>query len=118
MHAVIDMPIADPRTCSESQLLERCQDVAQRCGWAAVHFGGNLHKRAWYDATGFPDLQLLHPTGLIWFRELKSETGKLTIAQQRWRDLLIDAGQIYDVWRPHDWPDIVQALSFGKASVV
>ena len=53
----------------------------------AVHFGGDLHGKAYYDATGFPDLLLIHAErNLVWFRELKSRTGKLTERQLRWQD--------------------------------
>lgn len=105
----------DPRTCSENDLMVKTVELARHCGWMAVHFGGNLHGRAWYDATGFPDLLLIHPTGLVWFRELKSTKGKLSARQQQWIDHLVEAGANVDVWRPEHWPDIVQSLSFGKA---
>jgi hypothetical protein len=112
------LTIADPRTCTERELMDKVVEIAQTCGWAAVHFGGNLHKRAWHDATGFPDLLLVHPgRGLIWFAELKSATGHYTERQERWRTLLIEAKLSYFEWRPADWPDIVQALSFGQARV-
>ena len=106
------------RSWTERQLQDRCVDLARRFGWLAVHFGGDQHGRAHYDAAGFPDLLLVHPgRNLIWFRELKSAKGKLTDRQQRWYDYLADSGINVAVWRPADWPDIVQALSFGKAWV-
>lgn len=108
----------DPRTCSENDLMVKTVEFARYCGWMAVHFGGNLHGRAWYDATGFPDLLLIHAErNLTWFRELKSEKGKLSARQQQWIDHLIEAGANVDVWRPADWPDIVAALSFGQGTV-
>lgn len=58
---------------------------------------------------GWPDLVLWRPDRII-FRELKSETGKLTPAQ---RDLLLSlraAGADVLVWRPSDWPDIEKEL--------
>ena len=109
----------DYREWTEKDLLANVVEMARIHGWVAVHFGGNLHGRAWYDAAGFPDLLLLHaePPRLTWFRELKSTTGKLTDRQEAWRDDLNAGGWNYEVWRPQDWPDIVTCLSFGKATV-
>ena len=98
--------------------MDNVADFARANGWMAVHFGGDLHGRAWYDASGFPDLLLVHAErNLTWFRELKSARGKLTDRQARWLRLLSEHGLNAAVWRPADWPDIVQALSFGKARV-
>lgn len=103
---------------SERVLLDNVVAFARRNQWMAVHFGGDLHGKAWFDAAGFPDLVLIHADpALVWFRELKTARGRLTPAQQRWQELLADAGCNVDVWRPADWPDIVQALSFGRARV-
>jgi hypothetical protein len=104
--------------CTERELQIRVVDLARMYGWMAVHFGGDLHGKAHYDATGFPDLVLIHARrNLVWFRELKSAKGKLTDRQQRWYDRLVEAGANVDVWRPADWPDIVRALSNGAARV-
>jgi hypothetical protein len=103
---------------TERELLDAVVHIARLYGWVAVHFGGNQHGRAWYDATGFPDLLLVNSErGLIWFRELKTGRGKLTSRQQRWYDELTEAGLNVDVWRPTDFDDIVAALSFGQAGV-
>jgi len=110
--------VTDYRDWSEKDLLANVVEVARVHGWVAVHFGGNLHGRAWYDAAGFPDLLLLHSERkLTFFRELKSATGKLTPRQQAWYDDLNAGGWNCHVWRPTDWPDIVACLSFGKAAV-
>lgn len=101
---------------TERQLQDNVVDVAHRFGWLAVHHGGDQHRRAWYDTTGFPDLTLIHAERpQVWFREMKSATGKLTADQQRWIDRLTAAGHNVAVWRPADWPDIVAALSNGTA---
>jgi len=110
---------ADYGEWSERDLLANVVEVARQHGWVAVHFGGNLHGRAWFDAAGFPDLLLLHaePPRLVWFRELKSRRGQLSDRQEAWKDTLNRGGWNFDVWRPSDWPDIVACLSFGKAKV-
>ena len=47
---------------------------------------------------GFPDLVAVCRG--VMFRELKSEKGKLTKAQQEWLDALTNAGGDAGVWRP------------------
>jgi len=62
---------------------------------------------------GFPDLVLCR-NGRIIFAELKSESGKLTDAQIKWRDMLSTAcGKNVQVatWWPKDWPEIELILS-------
>jgi hypothetical protein len=90
-------------------------DMARRFDWLAVHYGGNLTGRAWYDTAGFPDLLLIHPSGTVLFRELKTRGNKLSARQQQWQQRLTTSGADTAVWTPDDWPDIVAALSFGKA---
>jgi hypothetical protein len=48
---------------------------------------------------GFPDWTIAGSGGLI-FRELKTEAGKVTPAQQEWLDALAAAGADAGVWRP------------------
>ena len=62
----------------------------------------------WYHAytsrrsvPGWPDLAILGTRRLI-FRELKTETGKVSMEQERWGLMLRHAGQDWDVWRPND----------------
>jgi hypothetical protein len=93
-------------------------DFALRFGWIRVHFGGDQHRRAHYDATGFPDLLLIHvDPPLILFRELKSDTGRQSPAQEAWEAKLRAGRFDYALWRPCDWPEIVELLSFGTAAV-
>jgi hypothetical protein len=50
---------------------------------------------------GFPDWVIVGPYGTL-FRELKSQHGRLTGDQTRWRYALRAAGQDCEVWRPSD----------------
>jgi hypothetical protein len=50
---------------------------------------------------GFPDLVIVGSSGIL-FRELKTETGRLTAMQKHWISILQAAGQDADVWRPSD----------------
>jgi hypothetical protein len=50
---------------------------------------------------GFPDLVLVGPEGGL-FRELKSETGRVTIEQWSVGALMRGAGWNWAIWRPAD----------------
>jgi len=102
---------------TERQFQDQIVELAHRFGWLVVHHGGNQHKRAYYDTTGFPDLLLVGPTGKVLFRELKAAAGKLTVSQERWAHLLEERKADYALWRPADWVNIVTLLSDGKAAV-
>jgi hypothetical protein len=104
---------------TERQFQDQIVDFARRdyLGWKVVHFGGDQQKKAWYDAAGFPDLLMIGPDGQILFREVKSDSGKLTALQTRWSDWLQTRGADYAVWRPSHWPEIVDVLSAGRARV-
>ena len=54
---------------------------------------------------GFPDLVLARE-GVVIFAELKAEKGRLRPDQEKWIAAL---GACY-VWRPSDWPAILQIL--------
>lgn len=59
---------------------------------------------------GFPDLVIVGPGGVI-FAELKSSTGKVSLAQQEWIDKLNSAGGTAYVWRPEDWPKVERIVA-------
>ena len=48
--------------------------------------------------------------GLEIHAELKTETGRLTAAQERFRDAILAARGTWYLWRPSDWPTIVNTL--------
>jgi hypothetical protein len=70
---------------------------------ACQHFG--LHHYHAHDSRrstpGFPD-SVIVGVGIL-YRELKSETGKLSVAQRSWGSRLAAAGADWQVWRPADW---------------
>lgn len=73
--------------------------AAKRDGWLVYHTKYSLGS-----SPGYPDLHLVHESrGLQLFRELKTETGKLTDHQVRWIVALRKAGADVTVWRPMDW---------------
>lgn len=103
-------PTPAPRTCpirvgvvTERDLLDAIRDA---CRWSAVLVYHVFDSRR--SEPGFPDCVLVGPAGVL-FRELKSETGRLTPDQVRWLDRLTEANADTDVWRPCDWPTRVLA---------
>lgn len=58
---------------------------------------------------GFPDLVLVRDRVL--YRELKTETGIVSDAQEMWLEKLAAAGADARVWRPSDFPEIERELA-------
>lgn len=81
---------------TEAQLQDAIRDLAMIRGWLFFHP---------YDSRkstpGWPDLFLLHPrTGDLVVAELKSNSGRVSHAQQEWIDAFAAAGVVVHVWRP------------------
>jgi hypothetical protein len=94
-----------PPALTEKQWLWQVQDLASKLRW--THYHPFLSVRS---PRGWPDLALCRPPRLI-LAELKSDKGKLTAAQALWLELLNDcpAVEVY-VWRPADFPDVLEVL--------
>lgn len=99
------------RSMSERELQDRYViPAARKLGWMVYHTWNSQNSEA-----GFPDLVLVHQTsGRIIFAELKSEKGKLSMAQHAWIAALRGVeGRIKAIlgfspvevyrWRPRDW---------------
>lgn len=94
---------------SEDDFLTMVIDRARARGWMVYHPRPARSSKGWRTPgqgtpVGFPDLVLARD-GEVLIRELKSETGRVTDAQQSWLDAC--GGE---VWRPSDWPRIVELL--------
>jgi hypothetical protein len=89
----------------EQVLLGDIRRVARAHGWLVYH----THDSRRSDE-GFPDLVLVREAVLMY--ELKTNTGKLTPAQQTWLTLLERTGQVEcGVWRPRDLAAIEARLT-------
>lgn len=81
---------------TEADLAEAVRALAQMTGWRRYH---TYNSRG--SAHGWPDEVLARPPQLL-VRELKTDTGRVTVAQQGWLDALAECGVDVGVWRPED----------------
>jgi hypothetical protein len=89
----------------EIELLDAVLEICAYLNLPAAHFRPARTKHGWRTAVqaegvGWPDLTIAG-TRVI-FRELKTETGRLSSAQSGWLAALTEAGQDAGVWRPQD----------------
>jgi len=104
---------------SEKAFSQQVVDLAQVLGWRIAHFRPARTAKGWRtpvsaDGAGFPDLVMVRGDRLI-FAELKSEKGRLMLAQQEWLDLLAGTGKAeVFLWRPSDFEEIVEILQEVK----
>lgn len=104
-------------TTSEADLLRIVVDFARRRGWLVHHDRPAIQRHGrWLTPImgdpGFPDLVLVregHP-GTVMHVECKSGKGQLSPDQRIWREALECSGATYYLWRPHDWPAILETL--------
>lgn len=81
---------------TENQLL---REVMKLCGRHDVELDHRYQPVQ--DRAGWPDCSLLG-TSAAAFRELKTATGRLSLAQRRTGERMRVAGLDFDVWRPED----------------
>ena len=100
---------------SEQDLQNRIIDYARLRGWKIVHIrnipvadrcGRNHYTVPYEGDKGLPDL-ILARHGAVLLAELKSEKGKPTPEQIGWLHAAGDHGYL---WRPSDWPEIMEVL--------
>lgn len=87
--------------------------TARRLGWSGFHIRMSMAVLQGVnkgDAYGWPDWVFARRDRLI-FRELKSDTGRMSAEQRAWAQRLLDAGQDVDVWRPKDEARILAELT-------
>lgn len=89
---------------TEAEFQKRITDL---CDWLKLKWHHETDSRR--SKAGFPDLVIVGPGGLL-FAELKTQRGRVSKEQQAWLSALLDVGVRAYVWRPSDWPRIVQEL--------
>jgi hypothetical protein len=105
-----------PLKISESSFQTAIIDLAKTCGWMVHHTKNvQLKNGRWMTPlsgmAGFPDLVLVHHRfGGPIYAEIKTSVGRLSPAQQLWRDTLISAGAEWHLWRPKDIDEIKTRL--------
>lgn len=91
-------------------------ELALLCGWRVNHHrptpAGRGRDRYTTATTvpGFPDLELWAPGRGVLYRELKTDTGRLSPEQHDVLTSLRAAGADVAVWRPSDWDEIRTTL--------
>lgn len=91
---------------SERDFRQQVVQLAQLRGWLVYWTWTSIHSPA-----GFPDLVLCRPPRLI-VAELKTATGKVTLAQQEWLAALgACTGVEVALWRPADWATVDATLA-------
>lgn len=100
--------VVGKRDTTEKEFMGQVLDLARLWGWVAYHTHDSRRS-----APGFPDLVLVHPKRKrLWFVELKTDAGRLTLDQERWVELLSAAGASVAVWRPSLWKMIEKELEW------
>ena len=100
-------------TITEAAFLQQVKSLAQIHGWTFHHSTPTqTAKGRWLTSgsTGFPDIVMAHKTKGVIFAELKTTTGKTTLAQDDWLERLNPHAECY-LWRPTDLDFIAQRLA-------
>jgi hypothetical protein len=105
-----------PMAMLEAQFKNSVIEIAQRYGWFVHHDLPAMNKRGKWAThiqgdSGFPDLVLVNPKGVLVFAELKTEIGVVRKTQNAWLDRLEQSGAIVQVWRPNQLPVIIRFLA-------
>jgi hypothetical protein len=98
---------------TEEAFRQQVRQIARMYGWTMQYHTYSSRRS---DA-GWPDEVLVHPQrGRVLFVELKTDTGRITAAQQRWLDTLAGCGMETHVWRPRDMDNIVAILGLRQVT--
>lgn len=98
---------------TEAEFQEAVVELAVTAGWRCYHTHDSRHS-----ARGFPDLVLVR-RGVLIFAELKrDEKSQPSTDQRGWLDALLEVEGVRTVlWRPSDWPDIIEALAARRTAL-
>ena len=105
---------------TEKEWQAQVVELAQLQGWVWGHMRpARMKDGSWRTpvsgplGAGLPDLLLCHPARRvsIWV-ELKTDVGRVSLEQRIVHEALRHSGQRVEVWRPKDWPKVVEVLTF------
>ena len=85
-------------------------DLARLLGWSVFYVRDSRGS-----PSGWPDLVLVKGPRLL-YRELKTDTGRLSRDQLDWGRLLTAAGADYAVWRPSGW-ELIESTLKGQLAL-
>jgi hypothetical protein len=95
-----------PRSTEEADFQRRVLELAALPGWLSHHEDDSRRS-----TPGWPDIALAKPERPLIIAELKSRRGKVSVAQRGWLEVLgRSTGLEVCLWRPGDWPEIVELL--------
>lgn len=101
---------------TEAAFQRQVTELAEYNGWAWMHLERGQNRGAWMTPVsgplgkGWPDLVLLKGHRIL-FVELKSDKGLTSVNQREILKSLSRTGHPAMVWRPVDWPTIVDVLT-------
>jgi len=110
-----DLQVSLREAWDEKTFTKEVIALAQSHGWHCAHFRTSQGKAGrWLtavqgDGKGFFDLVLARERCL--FAELKVGKNKRTKEQEQWAEVMNTAGQLVYLWKPQDWPQIVEVLT-------
>ena len=89
----------------EASLLDNVRRTARLYGWRTYHTHDSRRSEP-----GFPDIVMVRGSRLV-FAELKTARGRVTPDQRAWLDALhgVGAPEVH-LWRPDDWPQVLDVL--------
>jgi hypothetical protein len=86
---------------TEAELLAEVISLCEQRGIWRVHIDTPYRNRKRQNLVGFPDL-FLCGTRAVMFAELKKEGAWMRRVQTDWKYRLLNAGQRWVLWEPHD----------------
>lgn len=92
----------------EAAFQKKVVDLAVALGWPREFIYHTHDSRR--SGKGFPDLVMARPPREVHI-ELKREKNSYPTAEQKaWREILEQCNQEVYLWRPSDWPEILEVL--------
>ena len=92
----------------EAAFQKKVVDLAVALGWPRKFIYHTHDSRK--SGKGFPDLVMARPPRLVFIELKKDKNSYVTPEQQDWLAVLKQCNQERYLWRPSDWPEILEVL--------